>query len=102
MMRYQIRVKTVVTNRVVRTLIVACAEEELTFLLEIASFWKFSVTEDCDDEKGKVSNLTLYRGGEEGDWRELAVSLLVEAGDLHHVLRAGPQLLQTSPAIPLA
>ena len=51
-MRHQNRVKIVVTNRVVRTLIVACAEEELTFLLEIASFWKFSVTEDCDDGEG--------------------------------------------------
>ena len=37
--------------------------------------------------------ITLLGGGEEGDGGELAVSLSVKAGDLHHVLRGGPQLL---------
>ena len=50
----------------------------------------------------RMLSITLDRSVEESDLRELAVSLSVEAGDLHHVLRAGPQLLQTSPAIPLA
>ena len=100
-----IKEQTATTSRLVSTLAVACPVEELTFLLEIASFWKFSAkgeTVMIERMMVKWMTITLYRSGEEGDWGELAVALLVEAGDLDHVLRAGPQLFQTGPAVPLA
>ena len=45
--------------------------------------------------------ITLLGGCEEGDGRELAVSLRVEAGHLHHVLAVGAEALQAGPAVPV-
>ena len=42
--------QTVATTSVVNTPPEACPVEELTFLVEIASFWKFSIKENCYEE----------------------------------------------------
>ena len=74
--------------------------EDVTGSVEIASLVKFS-EENYFILQSISRDVTLLEGGEEGDRRELAVALLVEAGHLDHVLRVGCEVLQTGSPVPL-
>ena len=97
------REQTPATRKVVSRAALVCLEEELTFSVEIASFWKFSAKETSYDEAcmRRMLSITLDRSVEESDLGELAVSLSVETGDLDHVLSGGAELLQAGPPVPL-